>query len=120
MPEATKSERLARLFEVAEGLTQAHLSSLVGTRQLVLIEGASKSGGRVEGRTERNEIVHVDAPPGVEITGAIVLVTISRANKHSLEGSVTEDALAELPRRAGSTPARTERRALQVLAEERR
>jgi tRNA-2-methylthio-N6-dimethylallyladenosine synthase len=121
VPEAIKSERLARLFEVAEGLTQAHLSSLVGTTQRVLVEGASKSGDRVEGRTERNEIVHVEVPPGVEMTGTIVEVGISRANKHSLEGSVTERALAELPPRAESAPGpRTTRRALQVLAEERR
>ena len=54
VPEATKSERLARLFELAEGQTRAHLATLVGTRQQVLVEGASKSGGRAwkGGRSE--------------------------------------------------------------------
>jgi tRNA-2-methylthio-N6-dimethylallyladenosine synthase len=122
VPEAKKSERLARLFEVAEGLTQAHLSSLVGTEQRVLVEGASKSGDRVQGRTERNEIVHLEAPPGVEMIGAIVLVEIARANKHSLEGSVTPAALAALPRRQAEAPvvdpARAPRRTLPVLAAE--
>jgi tRNA-2-methylthio-N6-dimethylallyladenosine synthase len=120
VPEAKKSERLARLFEVAEGLTQAHLATLVGTTQRVLIEGKSKSGDRVEGRTERNEIVHVDAIPGVEMTGAVVEVEIRRANKHSLEGRITEAGVAELPKRAegamAAYPPKTGRRALPVLS----
>ena len=41
--ESVKSERLARLFELSEAMGAAHLSSLVGTRQRVLVEGASKS-----------------------------------------------------------------------------
>ena len=124
VPEETKGERLARLFEVAEAQTRAHLATLVGTRQRVLVEGASKNGGRVEGRTERNEIVHVEAPRDMELTGAIVEVEIARANKHSLEGTVTEAALAALPRRTpGAPPAypdRAVRRALPVLAVEGR
>jgi tRNA-2-methylthio-N6-dimethylallyladenosine synthase len=127
VPEAAKSERLARLFEVAEGMTQVHLASLVGTRQRVLVEGESKSGGgRVEGRTERNEIVHLEAPPDRDLTGAIVEVEIVRANKHSLEGRATEAALAAIPRRLlGAIPAysaypkRPVRRALPIVAGER-
>ncbi|MGO8996208.1 MAG: tRNA (N6-isopentenyl adenosine(37)-C2)-methylthiotransferase MiaB [Polyangiaceae bacterium] len=117
VPEETKSERLARLFELAEAQTQAHLTSLVGTKQRVLVEGSSKNGDRVEGRTERNEIVHVEAPPGVEMTGEIVEVEIARANKHSLEGSLTEGALATLPTHpTTSYPVRAPRRALPVLS----
>ena len=59
---------------------------------------------------------------GVEMIGAIVLVEIARANKHSLEGSVTPAALATLPRREAEAPAvdpaRAPRRALPVLAAE--
>jgi tRNA-2-methylthio-N6-dimethylallyladenosine synthase len=95
VPEAVKSERLARLFEVSEGFFSAHLASLVGTRQSVLVESASKSEkgdtslGRVQGRTERNEIVHVDvqnAANAAAVIGQIVDVEISRANRHSLAG----------------------------------
>ena len=64
IPEAMKSERLALLFELSESNTRAHLATMVGTRQRVLVEGASKNGDRVQGRTERNEIVHVDTHPG--------------------------------------------------------
>jgi tRNA-2-methylthio-N6-dimethylallyladenosine synthase len=91
--EDLKSERLARLFEVADALGAANLASLVGTRQKVLIEGASKtekgdlSGDRVQGRTERSEIVHVCAPGAGRCVGEIVEVEVTRANRHSLAGA---------------------------------
>ena len=75
VPEETKSERLARLFELADELSGAHLASLVGTRQRVLVEGASKSEkgdlsrDRVQGRTMRSEIVHIDAPGAGGLVG---------------------------------------------------
>jgi len=90
--EGTKADRLARLFEVADAVGAAHLASLVGTRQRVLVEGASKSEkgdlsrDRVQGRTERNEIVHIEAPGAAELVGAIVDVEITRAHRHSLAG----------------------------------
>ena len=94
VPEPVKSERLARLFEVADALGSAHRAALVGTRQTVLVEGASKSErgdlshGRVQGRTERSEIVHIDAPNAQSLVGEIVDVEITRANKHSLAGAL--------------------------------
>jgi tRNA-2-methylthio-N6-dimethylallyladenosine synthase len=94
--EETKSERLARLFETAESQGRAHLASLVGTRQRVLVEGPSKSekgdrsSGRVQGRTERNEIVHLEAPDGARLVGEIVAVEVVRANKHSLSAVLAE------------------------------
>jgi tRNA-2-methylthio-N6-dimethylallyladenosine synthase len=103
VPEATKKERLARLFEAVEVLGAAHLATLVGTRQRVLLEGPSKSdkGGPpcLQGRTERNEIVHVEAPASA--VGRIVEVEIARANRHSLGGRLVEPfAGPSLPRRA--------------------
>jgi tRNA-2-methylthio-N6-dimethylallyladenosine synthase len=92
VPEEKKSERLARLFELSDTICGAHLSKLVGSKQQVLLEGASKSEkgdlsrDRVQGRTERNEIVHVDAPGASARLGEIVHVEITRANKHSLVG----------------------------------
>ena len=95
VPEAQKSERLARLFEVIEAQGAAHLAGLVGTRQRVLVEGASKSdkGGEgatmVQGRTEQNEIVHIEAPGALALVGSVVEVSIARANRHSLGASLT-------------------------------
>jgi len=109
VPEETKSERLARLFEMAESQTRAHLATLVGTRQKVLVEGASKAEGKLTGRTERNEIVHLETAPEHDLVGAVVEVTIARAFKHSLEGVVDRDALAAVPPRTQAR-ARPERR----------
>jgi tRNA-2-methylthio-N6-dimethylallyladenosine synthase len=106
VPEAVKSRRLARLFEVAEELGSAHLKALVGTRQNVLVEGASKSEkgdlsrDRVQGRTDRSEIVHIDAPGAASLVGQIVEVEVTRANRHSLAGLPTLP-LAQARRRDG-------------------
>lgn len=92
--EETKSERLASLFEVAEAIGSAHLASLVGTRQRVLVEGPSKREAgdptRVQGRTDRNEIVHIEAPEAPSLIGEIVEVVVARANRHSLVGVPSE------------------------------
>ena len=81
--EEVKSDRLARLFTVVEAQQRAHLQSLVGTTQEVLVESfAAQNGGRCSGRTYRNEIVHFTS--GKDVTGALVEVSITQANKHSL------------------------------------
>ena len=108
--EEKKSERLARLFEVAESQTRAHLATLLGTRQRVLVEGASKAQGKVTGRTERNEIVHLDVPPGRLLIGALVDAEITQAFKHSLHGVLDADTIAALPALGADAIARPERR----------
>ena len=101
--ERVKSERLARLFEVSEEIGAAHLASLVGTRQRVLVEGPSKSEkgdlshGLVQGRTERNEIVHIEAPGAGSLVGHVVEIEVRRANRHSLAG-VPVQPIASRPR----------------------
>jgi tRNA-2-methylthio-N6-dimethylallyladenosine synthase len=79
VPEEEKVARLARLFELIESQSRAHLATLVGTRQRVLFESTH------EGRTDRNEIVHTEEPGPV---GEVADVDIFRANKHSLAGHV--------------------------------
>lgn len=87
VPEALKSERLARLFEAIEGQQRAHLEALVGTDQRVLVEGRSDGGpNRYSGRSGRHEIVHLEAPAGVDPTGRLVDAHIEQAFKHSLLG----------------------------------
>jgi tRNA-2-methylthio-N6-dimethylallyladenosine synthase len=116
VPEAKKGERLARLFEISEAQIRAHLATLVGTKQRVLVEGASKGGpALVEGRTDRNEIVHLEAPPGRAIVGAIVEVDIVRANKHSLVGALADHSLAALAHSA-EQPVPSKRRRMLPLA----
>jgi tRNA-2-methylthio-N6-dimethylallyladenosine synthase len=112
VPEEVKSERLARLFEVSEAQTRTHLAALVGTRQKVLVEAAGKTASSWEGRTERNEIVHVDGS-GLEdrcVVGELLEVDITQAFKHSLAGKPTEAAAAALPASDSASPRPLRRR----------
>jgi tRNA-2-methylthio-N6-dimethylallyladenosine synthase len=102
VPEELKDERLQRLFALSGEIQSAHLASLVGTRQEVLIESRDADRPqRFSGRSERNELVHVDLPAGVDARGRIVSAEILEAFKHSLHG-VAEGAepLRELPKPA--------------------
>jgi tRNA-2-methylthio-N6-dimethylallyladenosine synthase len=93
VPEAIKGERLSALFALAEVLQGAHLRSLVGSRQRVLLEGPSKTGSEsATGRTERNEIVHVAEAAALSLVGELVEVRITAANKHSLEAELADRA----------------------------
>jgi tRNA-2-methylthio-N6-dimethylallyladenosine synthase len=113
--ESCKSDRLTALFALSEEILQRHLASLVGTTQRVLVEGESKSGtGRVTGRTERNEIVHLADDHGTSLIGEVVEVRVTRAFKHSLEGETTESFRAQRP----AAPPRPRLRALPVITAE--
>ena len=84
--------------------------------------GAAASGAVAhlsmwEGRTIRNEIVHVDGKSanGRSLVGEVIEVDIEQAFKHSLSGTPTDAALATLPTMdAVRRPARR-RRALPLV-----
>ena len=96
--EAEKGRRLERLFATVDERKVAHLTSLVGSTQRVLVEGrgkvqafsatAGEGTASYTGRTERNEIVHFDAP--WDVTGEVLEVTIREAYKNSLAGDLQE------------------------------
>lgn len=94
--EREKSERLARLFAVSERSRVQHLERLVGSSVTVLVEGRSK-GERYTGRSERNEIVHFDAP--ADPTGELVPVRVVAAFKNSLSGEADPAWLARFAER---------------------
>jgi tRNA A37 methylthiotransferase MiaB len=91
--EPEKGRRLARLFDVIDEQKEAHLSSLVGQKASVLIEGTSKTG-HWTGRTFRNEIMHLGKDVSGELaaaelgTGAIVEAKIDESYKNSLAGTI--------------------------------
>jgi tRNA-2-methylthio-N6-dimethylallyladenosine synthase len=119
VPEAVKSERLARLFAVSEELLVHHLAGLAGTTQRVLVEGVDKLGHEGEplwsGRTGQNEIVHIAGAGDRDLEGEMVEVSIVRHNKHSLQGELTAAARAAArPRSRAPGPVR---RSLPVVAE---
>jgi len=108
VPEDVKDARIQAVLAQVEVQQGAHLASLVGTEQEVLVEGKSPKGERFTGRTYRNEIVHLAAPEGVDPTGRLVRVEIESALKHSLlgrmDGAPEGMALPPPPRRALRLP----------------
>jgi tRNA A37 methylthiotransferase MiaB len=87
------------------------LASLVGREESVLVEGPGR-GSELSGRSERNEIVHVQAGE-FDPTGRVVKVRIERAFNNSLFGVLVDGR--GLPRSAlrGEAAAR---RALPMLS----
>ncbi len=99
--EEEKSERLARLFELSEGLRREHLAGLVGRREVVLVEGRGKTGA-FTGRLERNEIAHFVCSG--DPTGELLPVRVTRAFKHSVEAEVEDLARRPSIESGASTP----------------
>ncbi len=103
MPDEEKSARLSELLEKVEAQGRAHLATLVGTKATILVEGTSKTGDFFQGRTERNEIVHLPAAAFVrdgkplDPTAQLVTADVTAAHNHSLEGAPDASSLAALP-----------------------
>ena len=84
--EATKMERLHRLFALTEQISSELNQELVGRKLPVLIDGDSRRDPKVwQGRGEDNRVVNF-AKGGREGVGDIVDVRITRAGAHSLVG----------------------------------
>ena len=81
-----KSERLAMLQTVQKTITLEKNRGLEGARVEVLVEGRSKKGARLRGRTGTNKVVNFNCDSR-EI-GNIINVTIERAFPNSLQGRV--------------------------------
>lgn len=86
-PEAVKKQRLAilqgRILQNAGRISAA----MVGTRQRILVTGASrKDPGQLAGRTENNRVVNFDGPP--TLIGGFAEVVIREALPNSLRGEL--------------------------------
>jgi tRNA-2-methylthio-N6-dimethylallyladenosine synthase len=100
VPEKIKAERLAKVFEVSDDLQASYLASLIGTEQKVLIEAVgARDVGKLEGHTDRNEIVHVIDAADPQMIGQIVPVRITRAFRHSLEAELLSSRSSAASRR---------------------
>jgi len=124
VPESAKAARLAALFAAVEVQQRAHLQSLVASSVRVLVEGESRPSQtkdakvpqRVMGRSERNEIVHLDVPDDRDpraLIGRFVEVRVARANAHSLVGELSEETVRALPPKTNEPP---KKRALHIVA----
>jgi tRNA-2-methylthio-N6-dimethylallyladenosine synthase len=85
---AIAQERLLRLQELQKSETLAYHQSRVGQNAIVLIDGASRHGGRQRsGRDLHNRVVNLDSDPDREILpGAVLSARIVEATPHSLIG----------------------------------
>jgi tRNA-2-methylthio-N6-dimethylallyladenosine synthase len=87
LEESVKEERNQRLLAVVDRLAIASNASIVGTRQQVLCEGASKNNAaRLTGRTSQNKIVIFDGDPD-RLTGQILDIQIEHSTGFTLFGT---------------------------------
>ena len=85
MPQEAKLARLARLQARIDANAKKISGRMLGTRQRVLVEGASRRDpGELAGRTSNNRTVNFRGAPG--LIGRFVDVTITAALAHSLRG----------------------------------
>lgn len=81
-----KQERLDRLQSLQRSMTMEMSRGLVGTAQEVLVEGTSKRGGQLFGRTSGNRIVNFAGDRS--LVGSLVRVAIMEALPNSLLGEM--------------------------------
>ncbi len=86
-PHAVKLARLQRLQAQLESQAQAISTSMVGTLQRILVEGAARKNGlEICGRTDNNRVVNFAGSP--RLAGQFVDVNITAARPHSLRGEI--------------------------------
>lgn len=81
-----KQERLDRLQQRQHLMTRERNRALLGSIQEVLVEGPSRRGDQIFGRTSGNRIVNIAADPS--LVGQVVTVRIVEAFQNSLIGEV--------------------------------
>jgi tRNA-2-methylthio-N6-dimethylallyladenosine synthase len=81
-----KQERLDRLQSLQRSMTLEMSRGLVGTVQEVLVEGTSRRGDQLFGRTSGNRVVNF--PGDRSLTGSMVRVIIREALPNSLLGEI--------------------------------
>jgi tRNA-2-methylthio-N6-dimethylallyladenosine synthase len=81
-----KQERLEKLQALQKKMTIARNKSFVGSVQKILVEGMSKRGDQLFGRTEGNRIVNFSGTSS--LIGSFVSVEIVRAFQNSLLGEL--------------------------------
>ncbi len=88
LPEKVKEERLARVLDLQKTIAEKRNKSLFGTVQEVLVDGHSKRGKTVSGRTRGNKTVNIDGP--ASLIGSLVHVKVISTGVNSLTGRICE------------------------------
>lgn len=89
LPEDVKMSRLHELLRIQDDISMAKNEAVVGTRQMVLVEGLNpRYESQITGRTSANKIVFF--PGDVELIGQLIPVVITGAGNWSLRGEQCE------------------------------
>lgn len=86
IPLKTKQERLHRLQALQDEITFEKNRDWVGKKLQILVEGPSKQGDTLCGRSSQNHVVHLEG--GLEYTGQIVPVNVTHAGSNCLRGAL--------------------------------
>jgi tRNA-2-methylthio-N6-dimethylallyladenosine synthase len=92
--EGIKAERLEILQALQEEHTWEKNRACVGRHEEVLVEGPSRNGGEMTGRTRTNRIVNFPGTAG--LVGQRVRLRIAEAYLHSLRGEPEEPGGADV------------------------
>ena len=84
IPEAEKLNRLSELQQLQKSITLNKNRALLGTEAVILVEGLSKRGGQLTGRTSSNKVVNLIGD--ISEIGNMVNVLIQRVHANSLWG----------------------------------
>ena len=88
--EETKNKRLQEIIELQRQISFEINQSLIGTEEIILIEGFSKKSDQfLAGRTDTNKVVIIHSDSRIKI-GQYVKVTINRATSGTLFGDFIE------------------------------
>lgn len=92
VPEQVKLDRLQEVIDLFQQMAHHKMQTLVGSEQLVLVEGFSrKSKEHLTGRADNNKRVVFSCPEqlGVVLPGQYVAVKVDSANAATLKGRAT-------------------------------
>jgi len=88
LPERVKEDRLEQVFALQKEITLRKNRQHLGSVQEVLVEGESRKGGTITGRSRGNMAVNFAGPR--HLKGSLVKVRITSAGPNSLSGELCE------------------------------
>jgi tRNA-2-methylthio-N6-dimethylallyladenosine synthase len=88
LDEATKEERLAKVLNFQQEMTIRRNNERIGSNMEILLDGHSKKGDTITGRTRGNKAVNISASPS--LIGSLVHVQITAAGANSFSGRLCE------------------------------
>jgi tRNA-2-methylthio-N6-dimethylallyladenosine synthase len=89
-----KQARLEQLQTLQRQLTLECNQALLGTQQQLLVEGVSRRGDQLYGRTGGNRVVNFTGDPA--LIGGLVTVAVTEAFQNSLQGSLVRSQEPEV------------------------